>query len=86
MALRSIRINTSPAPPFAPNDCYTSQCACPARHLHSEQPRDRGIRAVMSFGQPAERLWPLTNEPLANRSFADLAELETIQAQRYLAL
>ena len=36
--------------------------------------------------QPAERLWPLTNEPLANRSFADLAELETIQAQRCLAL
>ena len=36
--------------------------------------------------QPAERLWPLTNEPLANRSFADLAELETVQAQRCLAL
>jgi hypothetical protein len=36
--------------------------------------------------QPAERLWPLTNEPLANRSFADLAELEEVQAQRCLAL
>jgi transposase len=36
--------------------------------------------------QPAERLWPLSNEPLANRSFADLAELEAVQAQRGLAL
>jgi hypothetical protein len=36
--------------------------------------------------QPAERLWPLTNEPLANRSFADLAELEAVQAQRCLVL
>jgi transposase len=36
--------------------------------------------------QPAERLWPLTNEPLANRSFADLAELGAIQAQRCLTL
>ena len=36
--------------------------------------------------QPAERLWPLTNEPLANRSFVDLAELEAVQAQRCLAL
>ena len=36
--------------------------------------------------QPAERLWPLTNEPLANRSFTDLAELETVQAQRCLEL
>ena len=26
--------------------------------------------------QPAERLWPLTNEAMANRSFADLAEPE----------
>jgi hypothetical protein len=36
--------------------------------------------------QPAERLWPLTNEPLANRSFADLGELEALQAERCLAL
>jgi hypothetical protein len=34
---------------------------------------------------PAARLWPLPNEPLANRSFADLAELEAVQAQRGLA-
>jgi hypothetical protein len=32
--------------------------------------------------QPCERLWPLTNEPLANRCFATLDELEDIQAQR----
>jgi transposase len=32
--------------------------------------------------QPAERLWPLSNEPLANRSFASLDELEQIQAER----
>ena len=28
--------------------------------------------------QPAERLWPIINEPLANRSFANLEELEAI--------
>lgn len=26
--------------------------------------------------QPAERLWPLTNEPIANRTFASIDELE----------
>ena len=36
--------------------------------------------------QPAERLWPLTNEPLANRHFATLAELEAAQSARCLAL
>jgi transposase len=36
--------------------------------------------------QPAEHLWPLTNEPLANRRFEDLATLEKVQAQRCLAL
>jgi transposase len=36
--------------------------------------------------QPAEHLWPLTNEPLANRCFATLAELEDVQAERCLAL
>jgi len=29
--------------------------------------------------QPAERLWPLTNEPLVNRHFASLADLEAVQ-------
>lgn len=31
--------------------------------------------------QPAERLWPLSNEPLANRVFASLDELEEVQAE-----
>ncbi len=30
--------------------------------------------------QPAERLWPLTNQVLLNRNFADLDELEQVQA------
>jgi transposase len=36
--------------------------------------------------QPAERLWPLTNEPLANRHFRDLDELQDVQGQRCLTL
>ena len=32
--------------------------------------------------QPAERLWPLSNEPLANRIFSSLDELEGVQAGR----
>ena len=36
--------------------------------------------------QPAERLWPLTNEPLANRTFRDLDELEEVQGRRCVAL
>jgi transposase len=36
--------------------------------------------------QPAERLWPLTNEPLANRHFQDLDALQDVQAQRCLTL
>lgn len=32
--------------------------------------------------QPAERLWPLSNEPLANRTFASLDELEQVQVER----
>ena len=32
--------------------------------------------------QPAERLWPLSNESLANRVFASLDELEQVQADR----
>jgi hypothetical protein len=39
-----------------------------------------------NFMQPVEHLWPLTNEPLANQRFPDLATLEEIQAQRCLAL
>lgn len=36
--------------------------------------------------QPAERLWPLTNEALANRHFATLADLDQAQGQRCMAL
>jgi transposase len=58
-----------------------------SRHLHVPE----GVHLVWLPPyspelQLAERLRPLTNEPLANRSFADLAELEAVQAQRCLAL
>ena len=36
--------------------------------------------------QPAERLWPLVDEPVANRAVADLAALEAILADRCRAL
>ena len=32
--------------------------------------------------QPAERLWPLSNEPLANRVWTSLDQLEQVQAER----
>jgi transposase len=32
--------------------------------------------------QPAERLWPLTNEPIANRCFKNLDELEAVLFER----
>lgn len=32
--------------------------------------------------QPAERLWPLTNEPLVNKHFPTLAELQAVQQKR----
>lgn len=36
--------------------------------------------------QPAERLWPLTNESLANRTFASLDDLHENQIRRCLVL
>jgi transposase len=36
--------------------------------------------------QPAERLWPLVDEPVANRAFADLDELEGALVARCRAL
>lgn len=36
--------------------------------------------------QPAERLWPLTNEPLANRTFPDLAALDAALAHQCVQL
>ena len=32
--------------------------------------------------QPAERLWPLVNEPLANEAFETIAEVEELVEQR----
>jgi transposase len=32
--------------------------------------------------QPTARFWPLSNEPLVNRTFRDLTESETVQAER----
>jgi transposase len=32
--------------------------------------------------QPAERLWPLVNEPLANQAFETIAEVEELVVQR----
>ena len=36
--------------------------------------------------QPAEHLWPLSNQPLVDRHFHDLDELEEVQAQRCVFL
>jgi hypothetical protein len=36
--------------------------------------------------QPVERLWPLSNEPIANRVFADLDELEAVLGTRCVTL
>src|SRR5260370_39222401 len=36
--------------------------------------------------QPCERLWPLTNEALANHSFRTLDDLEAAQIQRCVVL
>jgi DDE superfamily endonuclease len=48
-------------------------------HLHGLPPYSPEL-------QPAECLWPLTNEALANRHFQDLDALQEAQAQRCLAL
>src|SRR3712207_7635760 len=32
--------------------------------------------------QPAERLWPLVDEPVANKHFATLADLDAVVAER----
>lgn len=36
--------------------------------------------------QPAERLWPLSNEGIANRHFTNLGELEKVQGERCRSL
>ena len=40
------------------------------------------LQAVSPELQPAERLWPLINEPIANRSFKTLEDLEQALFQR----
>ncbi len=48
-------------------------------HLHRLPPYSPEL-------QPAERVWPLTNEPLATRHFRDLDERQEVQAHRCLTL
>lgn len=36
--------------------------------------------------QPSERLWPLVDEPLANRAFASLKEVEAVLEDRCVRL
>jgi transposase len=36
--------------------------------------------------QPVEKVWPLTNEPLVNKRFETLADLEAVQAARCKSL
>jgi transposase len=48
-------------------------------HLHFVPPYSPEL-------QPAERLWPLTNEALANRNFRDVDALQEVQTQRCLTL
>lgn len=36
--------------------------------------------------QPSERLWPLVDEPLVNRAFANIKEIETVLEQRCVHL
>jgi transposase len=58
----------------------STQVAVPhGLHLHVLPPYSPEL-------QPAERLWPLTNEALANRHFRDLDELQEVQVQRCLTL
>jgi transposase len=58
----------------------STQLAVPhGLHLHVLPPYSPEL-------QPAERLWPLTNEALANRHFRDLDELQAVQVQRCLTL
>jgi uncharacterized coiled-coil protein SlyX len=37
---------------------------------------------ILASLQPAERLWQLSDEPLANKSFETLDELEQVLAER----
>jgi hypothetical protein len=56
----------------------------PARQVHGWD-QDRCCCGAKKL-QPAERLWPLTSEAVANRSFADLDALEGVLADRCVVL
>jgi transposase len=56
-------------------------------HLSPDLKVPEGIHLVLmpSYSpelQPAERLWPLINEPLANQAFESIAEVEALVYQR----
>jgi hypothetical protein len=56
-------------------------------HLAHELAVPEGIELVLLPAQspelqPAERLWPLIDEPVANRAFADLDALEVVLVER----
>ncbi len=60
-------------------------------HTSSQVKIPEGIHLVLMPShspelQPAERLWPLTNQPIANQLFATLDELEEVLFQRCRAL
>lgn len=60
-------------------------------HTEPNLPAPDGIRLVYLPAyspelQPAERLWPVLDEPLANAYFASLPDLEAVVARRCLAL
>lgn len=56
-------------------------------HLAKELAVPEGVHLVLLPAyspelQPAERLWPLVDEPVANRSFADRVDLEDVLVER----
>lgn len=56
---------------------HTSQKVVVPEGLHRER-----LPPYSPELQPAERLWPLTNEALVNQHFADLTTLSEVQAER----
>jgi transposase len=60
-------------------------------HISPDLPLPDGIELVFLPAyspelQPAERLWPLVDEPIANRAFPDLDALEAVLVDRCRAL
>jgi len=73
---------------------YQAGAVSPRSSGLAYQQRPRGARGHSSALlaayspelQPCERLWPLTNENVANRSFCTLDDLETAQVERCVVL